>query len=130
MAALPDRAFDARISKIYATVDPNLHTLPVRCAVTDPQDELRPGMLATFTIQVKEPVESVALPMSGLVWNGDGTIAAWVTTDRRHFVQRIVKLGLQKDGRRQIIEGLQPGELAVTDGAVFLSNILYAPPTD
>ncbi len=128
--ALPDRAFDASISKIYATVDPSLHTLMVRCEVADPQDELRPGMLASFTIQVKAPVESIALPMTGVVWNGDGTMAAWVTTDRRHFVQRIVKLGLQKDGRYQILDGLQRGELAVTDGAVFLSNILYAPPTD
>jgi cobalt-zinc-cadmium efflux system membrane fusion protein len=130
VAALPDRVFDGSISRIYATVDPNLHTLPARCEVADPQDELRPGMLANFLIQVKEPVESIALPMSSVVWNGDGTMAAWVTTDRRHFVQRIVKLGLQKDGQYQILDGLQRGELAVTDGAVFLSNILYAPPTD
>ena len=31
---------------------------------------------------------------------------------------------------RQVLEGLKPGELAVTDGAVFISNILYAPPSD
>lgn len=130
VAALPDREFDARISKIYATVDPNLHTLLVRCEVADPNDQLRPGMLATFLIQVKEPVESTAIPMTGVVWNGDGTMAAWVTTDRHHFVQRILKLGLQKDNQYQVLDGLQRGELAVTDGAVFLSNILYAPPTD
>jgi hypothetical protein len=37
---------------------------------------------------------------------------------------------LRKDGRVQILAGLQPGELAVSDGAVFLSNMLQAPPTD
>jgi hypothetical protein len=46
-------------------------------------------------------------------------MAAWVTTDRHRFLQRIVKIGLQKDGRYQVLEGLQRGELAVTDGAVF-----------
>ncbi len=46
------------------------------------------------------------------------------------FSQRIVKVGLQADGQYQVLDGLQRGELAVTDGAVFLSNILYAPPTD
>jgi len=30
----------------------------------------------------------------------------------------------------QVLEGLQPGELAVSDGAVFLSNMLAAPPSD
>jgi cobalt-zinc-cadmium efflux system membrane fusion protein len=68
--------------------------------------------------------------MNGVVRNGDGTMNAWVTTDRHRFTQRTVKLGLEQDGNYQILEGLQRGELAVTDGAVFISNILYAPPTD
>jgi cobalt-zinc-cadmium efflux system membrane fusion protein len=128
--AFPGRIFTGRISTVGATIDPNVHTMMVRCEIADPKNELRPGMLANFTIRVKEPVESIAIPMSGVVWNGDGTMAAWVTTDRRHFVQRIVKLGTQRDGQYQVLDGLQRGELAVTDGAVFLSNILYAPPTD
>jgi membrane fusion protein, heavy metal efflux system len=53
-----------------------------------------------------------------------------VTTDRRHFVQRVIKTGLRKDGQVEILDGLQRGELAVTDGAVFLSNMLGAPPSD
>jgi len=130
LMAYPDRIFDGKISRLGASVDPNTHRIMVRCEIPDPKDELRPGMLANFTIQVREPVESVSLPMNGVVRNGDGTFAAWVTTDRKKFVQRIVKLGLQQDGQYQILEGLQRGELAVTDGAVFISNILYAPPGD
>jgi membrane fusion protein, heavy metal efflux system len=103
----------------------------VRCDIADPNNDLlRPGMLANFTIQVEDPVESVAIPMNGVVRNGDGTFAAWVTTDKQKFVQRIVKIGLQQDGQYQVLEGLQRGEMAVTDGAVFISNILYAPPSD
>jgi len=41
-----------------------------------------------------------------------------------------VKTGLQKDGMDEIVEGLQRGELAVTDGAIFLDNMLQAPPSD
>jgi cobalt-zinc-cadmium efflux system membrane fusion protein len=75
-------------------------------------------------------VNSVGIPLNGVVRNGDGTMAAWVTTDRRRFSERIVTVGLQQNGRYQVIEGLQAGELAVTDGAVFLSNLLQAPPGD
>jgi cobalt-zinc-cadmium efflux system membrane fusion protein len=128
--AYPDRVFDGKISTLGAVVDPNTHRLMVRCEIADPKDELRPGMVASFMIRVQDPVESVAIPMNGVVRNGDGTLAAWLTTDRRHFLQRIIKIGLQKDGRYQVIAGLKRGEMAVTDGAVFLSNILYAPPTD
>jgi cobalt-zinc-cadmium efflux system membrane fusion protein len=102
----------------------------VRCDIVDPKDELRPGMLANFTIQVQDPVESVAIPANGVVRNGDATMAVWVTADRLKYVQRIVKIGLQQNGQDQVLEGLQTGELAVTDGAVFISNILYAPPSD
>ena len=48
----------------------------------------------------------------------------WVTADRRRFTRRIVRIGLQRDGYRQILKGLQPGELVATEGALFLSNAL------
>jgi cobalt-zinc-cadmium efflux system membrane fusion protein len=128
--AWPGRVFKGTISKIYATVDPNTHRVTVRSEIADPNHELRPGMLASFVIRVREPVESVAIPVNGVVRNSDGTFAAWVTTDRRRFSQRIIKIGLQRDGQYQVLEGLHRGELAVTDGAVFISNILYALPSD
>jgi cobalt-zinc-cadmium efflux system membrane fusion protein len=128
--AHPGRVFKGKISKIYATVDANTHRATVRSEIADPAHELRPGMLANFVIRVQDPVESIAIPMNGVVRNGDGTLAAWITTDRHRFTQRIIKIGLQRDGQYQVLEGLQRGELAVTDGAVFISNILYAPPSD
>ena len=128
--AYPGRVFTGKISKIYAMVDPNTHRVTVRSEIADPNHELRPGMLANFVIRVQDPVEAVAIAMAGVVREGDGTMAAWVTTDRHRFSERIVKLGLQRDGRYQVLEGLQRGELAVADGAVFLSNMLHAPPTD
>ena len=128
--AFPGRVFAGKISALGASVDPSTHRVMVRCDLQDPQGELRPGMLASFVIQVGEPADSAAIPTTGVVRNGDGTRAAWVTTDRRRFRQRIVKVGLERDGRYQVLEGLQPDELAVTDGAIFLSNLLQAPPSD
>ncbi len=128
--AYPDRVLEGKVAKVYPNVDANTHRMTIRCEIPDPQDQLRPGMLASFVIGVENPVEGVAIAFDGVVRNGDGTYAAWVTTDRRHFVQKAVKIGLQKDGRYQVLDGLQAGELAVTDGAVFLNNILEAPPSD
>lgn len=130
VASYPDRVFEGRISKIYPTVDLNTHRLTIRAEIYDPTNELRAGMLADFSAQVEKPVESVAIPADGVVREGDGSMTAWVTTDRRHFVQLIVKTGLRENGEVQILDGLKPGELAVTDGAIFLDNMLLAPPTD
>jgi cobalt-zinc-cadmium efflux system membrane fusion protein len=128
--AFPDHAFQGKVSKIYETVDPNTHRVTIRSEIADPRDELRPGMLANFVIRVHNPVEATAIPANGVVRESDGTMTAWVTADRRRFEQRIVKIGLRNDDRVQVLDGLRPGELVVADGAVFLSNMLSAPPSD
>jgi len=128
--AYPDRIFHGKISKIYASVDPDTHRATIRSEISDPHNELRPGMLANFVIHVHKPVEATAMPANGVVREPDGTITTWVTTDRRHFSQRVVKVGLRSNDQVEILDGLQPGELAVSDGAVFLSNMLEAPPSD
>jgi membrane fusion protein, heavy metal efflux system len=122
--AFPDREFDGKISTISSIVDPSTRRVLVRSEVADPRHELRAGMFATFVIRTGEPVRSTAAPLDGVVREGDGTMTVWITADRRHFTKRTVKIGLQRDGYRQILEGLQPGELIATEGALFLSNAL------
>ncbi|MGD0471537.1 MAG: efflux RND transporter periplasmic adaptor subunit [Terriglobales bacterium] len=128
--AYPGRVFQGKVSKIYETVDPNTHRVTIRSEIVDPNDELHSGMLANFVIRVHGPVEAIAIPANGVVREADGTMTAWVTTDRRRFAQRIIKIGLRNDDRVQVLDGLQRGELVVADGAVFLSNMLQAPPSD
>ncbi|MGB8065992.1 MAG: efflux RND transporter periplasmic adaptor subunit [Candidatus Sulfotelmatobacter sp.] len=128
--AYPDRVFKGKVSKIYEAVDPNTHRVTIRSEIADPKNELRPGMLANFIIRVDGPVVATAMPANGVVREPDGTMVAWVTTDRKHFVQQIIKTGLRQNGQVQILDGLQQGELVVSDGAVFLSNMLEAPPSD
>jgi membrane fusion protein, heavy metal efflux system len=128
--AYDGRVFKGKVSKIYESVDPNTHRVTIRSEISDPQNELRPGMLANFVIRVDGPVQATAIPASGVVREPDGTMGAWVTTDRRTFTERVIKVGLRNDGRVQVLDGLQPGELVVSDGAVFLSNMLQAPLSD
>jgi cobalt-zinc-cadmium efflux system membrane fusion protein len=126
--AYPGRVFSGKINKIYETVDPNVHTMLVRSEVSDPTNELRPGMLANFVIQVGQPVEATAIPTTGVTRESDGSFTTWVTSDRRHFTQRILKIGMQSGGMDQVLEGVQRGDLVVAKGAVFLSNLLDLPP--
>jgi len=124
--AYPDHVFTGRVTAVGATIDPTTHRQLVRSQIDDPEHLLRSGMFASFVIHVGDPVRSLALPSSGIVREGDGTMTAWVTLDRRRFVRRTVKIGVQQDGWTQILEGLQPGETVVFEGAVFLSNKLLA----
>jgi membrane fusion protein, heavy metal efflux system len=128
--AYDGRIFKGKVSKIYETVDSNTHRITIRSEITDPKNDLRPGMLANFVIRVDAPIQATAISANGVVREPDGTMGAWVTTDRHTFTERIIKVGLRNDGRVQILDGLRQGELVVSDGAVFLSNMLQAPPSD
>lgn len=121
VGAYPDRAFDGTITVVGAQVDAATRRLVVRSEIKDPDDLLRAGMFANFTIRISAPFSAVAVPASAIVREGDGSMSAWVTTDRRHFGQRTVRVGMQQGGMVEILDGLQPGELVVTEGAVFVS---------
>jgi len=124
VTAFPDHVFDGKIITIGAMVDPSTRRVLVRSEIKDSQHELRSGMFAHFVIRTADPVRSVAVPLAGVVREGDGTMTVWVTSDRRRFIRRTVKIGLELDGYRQILEGLQTGELVATEGAIFLNNML------
>jgi cobalt-zinc-cadmium efflux system membrane fusion protein len=124
VAAYPDKVFRGRVTALGSTIDPNSHRQLVRSEIEDPDHLLRSGMFASFVIRIGDSVASLAVPEAGVVREGDGTMTVWVTTDSRHFAKRTVKIGLRQDDLVQILNGLNPGETIVTEGAVFLSNKL------
>jgi cobalt-zinc-cadmium efflux system membrane fusion protein len=124
LISFPGRIFEGHITTIASTVDPTMHRMLVRSEIDDPNHELRQNMFATFVIETGSPTHSLAVPLSGVVREGDGTMNVWVSLGGRRFVERTVKTGITRDGLRQILSGLKPGEMVATDGAVFLSNVL------
>ncbi len=122
--AFPGRVFEGRISTLGATVDPQLHRGLVRAEVEDPKHELLPGMFAAFVIVTAPAVTAPAVPLDGVVREGNGALTVWVTRDRRHFTQRRIQTGLTDGGYDQVLEGVSRGEQIVSKGAMFLDNMI------
>jgi cobalt-zinc-cadmium efflux system membrane fusion protein len=120
--AYPNRVFDGKISTIGSIVDPSTRRVMLRSEITDPEHLLRSGMFANFVINTGEAQHALAVPTDAVTREGDGTMTAWVTTDRKHFTRRQVTLGLQQHGYDEVLSGLQPGELIAADGALFLDS--------
>jgi cobalt-zinc-cadmium efflux system membrane fusion protein len=124
LAAYPDRKFEGSVINIGAAVDASTHRVTVRSEIRDSYHELRPQMLGTFVIRTGAAVRSPAVPLAGVVREGDGTMEVFVTGDGRRFERRAVKLGTQQDGLHQILDGVAAGERVATDNALFLANEL------
>ena len=117
--AYPDRVFRGYVTRVGSTIDPNTHRQLVRSEIEDPEHLLRSGMFASFVIRVGDPVRSLAVTDAGVAREGNGTMTVWVASGDRRFTRRTVKVGMQQDGWTQILDGLQPNETVVMDGAVF-----------
>ena len=128
--AASEDIFTGKVTRVGSVLDPNTHRLLARAVIADPDHKLRAGMIATFMITTDRPVVSPSIPKSGVVREGDGSMTVWVQKDETHFVQRVVKIGIQQDGVDQVLDGLQAGESVIVDGALFVDNILNAGPTD
>ena len=122
--AYPDKVFKGHVTNLSPMIDPNSHRQLVRSEIEDPEHLLRSGMFASFKIRVGAAIRSLAVPAAGVVREGDGTMSVWVTSDRRRFTRRTVSTGIRQDDWVQILDGIQPGDTVVNDGAVFLSNKL------
>jgi cobalt-zinc-cadmium efflux system membrane fusion protein len=122
VGAFPDRVFSGKITVIGASVDPVTRRVPVRSEIANPDHLLRAGMFANFAIRLGAAVQSAAVPAVAIVREGDGSMTAWTTTDQRSFTRRVVRVGQRHGDLVQIIEGLRPDELIVSDGALFLSE--------
>lgn len=121
--AYPDKSFRGSVTTVGSTIDPVTHRLLVRSEISDPEHLLRAGMFASFLTRIGSPVTSTAVSANAVVREGDGTLTVWVTADRQNFQRRIVTVGISNQaGFAQILSGLSPNELVVSDGGIFLSN--------
>lgn len=124
VAALPGRTLEGAVEWIGSSVDPATRRVQVRSSVHDADHQLRPQMFATFRIRTGEPLRSVAVPAGAVVREGDGSMTVYTTRDGRSYTRRVVRIGLERDGYDQVLDGLAAGEKVAGDGALFLSNAL------
>jgi membrane fusion protein, heavy metal efflux system len=119
--AFPGRVFQAKISWVAPSIDPNTHRLSVRADVENPDGALKPGMFANFSIITGEAQTAPAVPQSAIVYEGD-TARVWVASDDGSIAARSVRTGQIADGMVEILAGLSPGEKIVTSGALFIDR--------
>jgi membrane fusion protein, multidrug efflux system len=133
--AFPGQALRGRIRRIFPAADPVSRLVPVEVAITGADAAVaRPGFLAriTFGLGAREDVRLV--PASAIVRDAAGTQAVYVIDEGR-AERRTVQTGMISEGRVEITDGIQTGEVVVVTGtnnlrdgaAVRIVNAAAAP---
>jgi len=118
--AYPGRTWTGTIDYIYPSVDPQTRTLRARLRFANPGMLLKPGMYANLTIE-KRLGDRLTVPEDSVLDSGTRQIV-FLSRDGGHFEPRQVTVGERTDGRREILSGLNAGDVIVSSGNFLVDS--------
>ncbi len=113
-AAWPDEAFSGQVTSIDTRVDPVSRTVTVRALMPNEDGKLRAGMFLTVTL-LKDDVESLLVPEQAIVPERSKQFVM-VVGPENVVERREVRTGRRRPGEVEILAGLEPGELVISEG--------------
>lgn len=110
--AFAEQAFAARVAFINPAVDPQRGAIEVRLDVIAPVAQLRQDMTVSVDIEVARRPQALHIPLTAV--HDVNQAAPWVLLWREGRAQRqALIVGLQAQGRVEVLSGLQVGALLV-----------------
>jgi membrane fusion protein, heavy metal efflux system len=119
----PGRAFSGKITNLGQAFDPATRVMQVRIVLANPDNRLRPEMLANAEIPVGERKRTLLVP-SDAIQQIDGQDIVFVRTAADRFTVRPVRTGETASAQTPILDGLTPGEQVVVRGSFVLKSHL------
>ncbi len=116
----PGRDFKGKVSIIYPTMDDRTRTLQVEARAANPERLLKPGLFAKVILYTSEPRDTVVVPVTSILYEGQNMKVYVVEGDRAKL--RNVKLGSKYDDLMEIVEGVKGGEVLVVAGQQNLAE--------
>jgi membrane fusion protein (multidrug efflux system) len=116
--AWQDQRFEGRVNSINSRIDPVTRTVIVRALLDNPDYRLRPGMLMQVVLASRQR-QAIVIPEECLVAKGSKQYVYVVNTaDGNKAERREVSIGTRRPGKVEIVDGLEVGELVITDGTL------------
>jgi len=108
-----------RLVSIGGMMDTVSRSIPVIFEVKNPDSLLKIGSGVKIYIRTKKAEKTPVVPVSALV-DEDGRMTAYVQLEGEAFEKREVQTGVREGNFVQALEGLEPGERVVTQGAYLI----------
>jgi RND family efflux transporter MFP subunit len=109
-----------RVTRMSPNIDPASRTFEVEALIDNDPPLLKPGAFARGAVIAEGREPKILIPARALVTGGGAARVFVVEGGVAH--EREVRLGLNDDGRAEVVSGLHAGELLVTAGAGTISN--------
>ncbi len=104
-----------KVEFINNTVDPSAGTITLRASFPNPQNFLVPGDYVKVVVKSTVPRRVVLAPQDAVTDSTDGYFV-WIIDKEGKAEQRLIKVSTQVEKSWVVDEGLDPGEVIITNG--------------
>lgn len=121
--SLPGRVFTGKLTWIGPAVDERTRMARARAEFANPDGLLKDRMFATARVLTRQAEGAVLVP-EGAVQHVEGRPFVFVKLAEDLFQARAVRLGTRRDGRQEVLAGLDPGELVAVEHAFAVKSAM------
>lgn len=122
----PDKIFEGEVERLGGQLDPASRSLPIFVRVPNPDRKLRPNMRATLSLVTARADLALVVPKGAILGEfGNPFVFVQREDELDLFERHAVVTGISDDLYVEILDGVLPGDLVVTQGNYSLQ---YLPP--
>jgi cobalt-zinc-cadmium efflux system membrane fusion protein len=121
VSGLPGEAFGGHITWVSSEVNPRTRTLAARAQLDNDRGMLRANMFAKAIVAVRDRHPALAVPAAAVQWEGCCNVV-FVRKSATLHEPRQVHLGVSTGTVYEVLDGVEEGEVIVTQGSFLLKT--------
>ena len=117
--SLPGKEYVAQLIFSTPSLEENQKIDLVRFAIENPDEQIKPGMMAYVRIKGVGK-EALVIPKSAILLEQMKIV--WVESEKGMFERRMVTTGVENKREVEVLSGIESGEKVVSSGAYLLNS--------
>jgi membrane fusion protein (multidrug efflux system) len=113
-----EQKYDAEVLASEQGIDYTNRNLKVRAIVQTPSPSLVPGAFATVELRLKQIEKALLIPNQAIIPQERDKRVIVASKGKAKFV--VIKTGIRKASRVEVLSGINPGDTIITTGLLFL----------
>lgn len=121
LSALPGKVFEGKVEYVYPQLALQTRTLRARLSFDNPDLALKPGMFADVRLSGGAREGALQVPTEAVIRTGERSVVILAEGGGR-FRPAHVKVGDDREGITEILDGLEEGEAIVVSGQFLIDS--------
>lgn len=116
------QSLEGEINYISPSIDPATRTIEARASIDNPGN-IHAHTYAVAQVITDEKEDALVIPESAVFPEDFGKIV--FTMEKDTFKKRVIETGIKRNGKVEVLQGLEEGNVLVTEGAYQLKNVTF-----